>query len=99
MRSSGRVTALAAAFLLSLATASPGADESSAGLDRDVVVVGEDRIVLLAPEPAGWGYVELPDLDPTPPKVAPEPPLAPPIPPWTAPPPVQVIAHMEGNDA
>jgi len=99
MRSSGRVTALAAALILVVTTASPGADEPSTGLDRNLVIVGEDRVVLLAPEPAGWGSVELPDLDLTPPKAAPEPPLAPPRPPWTAPPPVQVIAHMEGVDA
>jgi hypothetical protein len=95
MRSSGRVTALLAVLLLSFVMARSWAAESSSGLDRDVVVVGEDRVVFLAPEPAGWGSVELPDLDLTPPTVAPEPPLAPPIPSWTAPSPVQVIALME----
>jgi len=99
MRTSGRVIALAAALLLSVTATGRGADESSAGLDRDVVVVGEDRVVLAAPEPAGWGTVELPVLDLAPPKAAPRPPLEPPIPPWTEPSPVQVIARMEADDA
>jgi len=98
MRTSGRVIALAAALLFS-AAAGRGADQPSSGLDRDVVVVGEDRVVLAAPEPAGWAVVELPELDLVPPKAVPRPPLAPPIPTWTAPSPGQVIAHMEEDDA
>jgi hypothetical protein len=99
MRRSGRVTALAAALLFAVVASSPGADDPSPNLDREVVVVGEDRVVLLAPEPAGWGVVELPDLDLTPPKAVPESPLVPPLPPWTAMSPGQVIARMEVPDA
>ncbi|MCX7031420.1 MAG: hypothetical protein NTU62_15050 [Spirochaetes bacterium] len=99
MRSPGRVTVLAAALILAVAAGSLRADDASSGLDRAVVVVGEDRVVLQAPEPAGWAAVELPDLDLVLPAGGPDSPFVPPIPPWTAPAPVQVIAMMEATDA
>lgn len=99
MRSHGRVIALAALLLLAVAVAAVDADSASEGLDRAVVVVGEDRLVLRAPEPAGWAAVELPETDPSLPATAREQPLVPPIPTVTAPTPVQVIALMEGSDA
>lgn len=99
MRSTARVTVFAAFLLLAAAVAALDADTAAEGLDREVVVVGEDRGVLRAPEPAGWAVVELPEIDLTLPVPDREPPLVPPIPPVTAPVPVQVIALMEGSDA
>lgn len=99
MRSTARVTVFAVFLLLAAAVAALDADTAAEGLDREVVVVGEDRVVLRAPEPAGWAVVELPEIDLTLPAPVREPPLVPPIPPWTAPAPVQVIALMEGSDA
>ncbi len=63
MRSTGRVTALATAFLLVAAVTGLEAASGAAGLDREVVVVGEDLVVLSTPPPAGWAVVELPELD------------------------------------
>jgi hypothetical protein len=99
LRSTGRVTVLAAALLLAVAVGGLLADEASEGLDREVVVVGEDRVVLRAPEPAEWAVVQLPELDTGLPPAAPDVPLVPPIPTWSAPTPVQVIALMEAPDA
>jgi hypothetical protein len=99
MRSSGRVTALATAFFLVAAVAALDAADGAAGLDRVVVVTGEDLVVLAAPEPAGWGRVELPDLDLALPALARDPPLVPPAPVPTAPPATQVLALMEVSDA
>jgi hypothetical protein len=98
MRSSGRVTVLVASLMLAAAGGVRG-DEAPSGLDREVVIVGEDRVVLLAPEPAGWAAVELPDLDAALPTAGPRLPLAPPIPPWAPPAPARVIALMEALDA
>ena len=97
-RSSGRVTVLAASLVLAAAVG-VRADDAPTGLDRRVVIVGEDRVVLRAPEPARWAAVELPDLDLALPAAMPEPPLAPPGLPWSPPPPAQVIALMEESDA
>lgn len=99
MRSTGRVTALATAFLLVAAVAALDAADGAAGLDREVVVVGEDLVVLAAPEPAGWGSVELPSLDLSLPALARDPPLSPPAPQPAAPSAPQVLALMEVNDA
>ncbi len=99
MRSSGRVTALATAFLLVAAVAVLDAVDGATGLDREVVVVGEDLVVLAAPEPAGWGRVDLPDLDLALPALARESPLVPPVPLPAAPPAPQVLALMEVPDA
>jgi hypothetical protein len=98
MRSSGRVTALATAFLLVAAVAALDAADGASGLDREVVVVGEDLVVLVAPAPAGWGRVALPELDLALPASARDPPLSPPAPEPTAPPAAQVIALMEARD-
>jgi hypothetical protein len=99
MRSTGRVIVLSAVLLLAAAVGALEADTGSEGLDRAVVVMGEDRVVLQAPEPAGWAAVELPDLDLVLPVGASDIPFVPPIPFWTAPAPVQVIAMMEAPDA
>jgi hypothetical protein len=99
MRSTGRVIVLASVLLLAAAVGVLEADTGSEGLDREVVIVGEDRVVLPTPEPAGWAAVELPSLDFDLPTAVPESPIVPPIPPWTAPAPVQVIALMEVPDA
>jgi hypothetical protein len=99
LRTTGRVTVPAAALLLVLAAGGLPADDSSSSLDRDVVVVGEDRVVLHAPEPADWATVELPDLDYELPTAGLDSPLVPPIPLWSEPAPVQVIALMEVPDA
>ena len=98
MRTSGRVTALATAFLLVAAVAVLDAADGAAGLDREVVVVGEDLVVLAAPEPAGWGSVDLPSLDLSLPALARDPPLVPPAPQPVAPSAPQVLALMEVPD-
>jgi hypothetical protein len=98
MRTTGRVTALATAFLLVAAVAALDAADGATGLDREVVVVGEDLVALAAPEPAGWGLVELPSLDLSLPAFARDPPLPPPAPAPTAPPVSQVLALMEVPD-
>jgi hypothetical protein len=97
MRSTRRVTALAVSLLL--AAAGLRADDASSGLDREVVIVGEDRVALRAPEPFRWAAVEIPELDLRLPAAERNPPLVPPIPPWTAPAPMQVIVMMEDPDA
>ncbi len=99
LRSTCRVTVLAAALLLTVAAGGLRADDASEGLDREVVVVGEDRVVLYPPEPSDWARVELPYLDTNLPAAGPDSPLVPPIPPWSAPAPVQVIALLEVPDA
>jgi hypothetical protein len=96
MRRSARVTLLVVS--LTLAAAGVRAQDSPSGLDRDVVIVGEDRVVLPVSDPAGWAAVELPDLDYHLPAAAPEPPVDPPVTPWTEPKPVQVLALMEASD-
>lgn len=98
MRSSGRVTALATAFFLVAAAAALDAVDGAAGLDREVVVVGEDLVVLAPPEPAGWGRVELPDLDLALPALVRDPPVALPVVQPAAPPAPQVLALMEVPD-
>ena len=99
MRSTRHVTALAAALILAVAAGGLQADDAASSLDRQVVIVGEDRVALRAPEPARWAAVEIPELDLHLPAAERDPPLAPPLPPWTAPAPVQVIAMMEAPDA
>jgi hypothetical protein len=98
LRSTGRVTVLAVVLLFTVAVGGLRADDGDEGLDRDVVVVGEDQVVLHPPEPAGWARVALPDLDIRLPPVGPDSPLVPPIPPWSAPRPFQVIALLEVPD-
>jgi hypothetical protein len=98
LRSTGRVTVLVAALLFTVTAGGLRADDASEGLDREVVVVGEDRVVLHPPEPAAWARVELPELDTDLPVDGPDSPLVPPIPPWSAPQPAQVIALLEVPD-
>jgi hypothetical protein len=98
MRSTGRVTALATAFLLVAAVTGLEAASGAAGLDREVVVVGEDLVVLSPPPPAGWGVVDLPELDLTLPMAVRDAPVPPPSPAPTAPGARQVLILMEEND-
>lgn len=98
MRSTGRVTALATAFLLVAAVSGLEAASGAAGLDREVVVVGEDLVVLSTPPPAGWGVVELPELDLTLPVPVRDAPVPPPPPAPSAPSARQVLALMEESD-
>jgi hypothetical protein len=99
MGSTRHVTALTAALILAAAGGGLRADDTASNLDREVVIVGEDRMTLHAPEPARWAAVEIPDLDLHLPAAERDRPLAPPLPPWSAPAPVQVIALMEAPDA
>jgi len=98
MRSTGRVTALATAFLLVAAVTGLEAASGSTGLDREVVVVGEDLVVLSTPYPAGWGVVELPELDLALPVPVRDAPVPPPPPAPTVPGARQVLALMEESD-
>ena len=98
MRSTGRVTALVIGMFLSAGAAGLVADTGAGVLDREVVVVGEDLVVLAAPDPAGWALVEIPDLDLTLPAFARDPPLSPPPPAPIAPSARQVLALMEVSD-
>ena len=99
MGSTRHVTALTAALVLAAAGGGLRADDSASSLDREVVIVGEDRMTLRAPEPARWAAVEIPDPDLHLPAAERDRPPALPPPPWTAPAPVQVIALMEAPDA
>jgi hypothetical protein len=98
MRSAGRVTILVPLFLLLAAAGALHADDTPSGIDREVVLVGEDRTVLAAPDPAGWAVVDLPALDLSLPALEPDAVLVLPPAPWSPPGPVQVIALMEAPD-